>query len=117
MPLLQAVQAEPGWHGRVRPGRRSCGNAIVSDGPALVYACESGRGCAHDVPFGIPTGLEREAGLDVLACLTDGLEVSLRNDLVEVNLAGALLTARAAVKRMLPAGRGGRKCCGRLGNQ
>jgi hypothetical protein len=35
------------------------------------------------VAFGIPTGLEREAGLDVLACLADGLEVSLRNDLDE----------------------------------
>lgn len=39
-------------------------------------------GCTA-IAFGIPKGSEREAGLDVLACLADGLEVSLRNDLDE----------------------------------
>src|SRR5262249_24498982 len=60
----QAEDAHMTLRGLSLGGERDCGGCIV-------------------VSFGIPTGLERGAGLYVLACLGGGVGVSLRNDLDE----------------------------------
>ena len=49
----------------------------------LSLGAERDRGGCVITSFSIPQGLESEAGHDVLACLADGLEVALGNDLDE----------------------------------